>query len=200
MPTLTLPLPEATAWINLTTHLVGDRGPSTLLEANTRLSVALWSSGYVTLSHWLAPDGFAILTELEQIEESGRPKVGEQRWSTSASPITWDTFSIRNYLRALLTANSGYYRVLLFIVSGSPIIQSEEPTSWGEMVQFIHGGSLTPSMDLSLKKWTDQMQCVALIYEFRRDNGEDATFLTSGTAQADLHVQDILLALDRPDH
>lgn len=86
--------------------------PKSLGDVEARLASALRANGYVERSYYAVPDGFALVTRLEQIGSDGTSKPPPGRWSLSSRSAS--DFTLSDYVRALFTADPGYYRVIVF--------------------------------------------------------------------------------------
>jgi hypothetical protein len=84
-------------------------------DIETELHNSLSRAGYSGESFWGVPNGFAIVTPLEQTDADGRPLSGPARWASRIAEMK--QFSLAEYIRALFTAPPGYFRVLVFVVS-----------------------------------------------------------------------------------
>ena len=84
------------------------------------------------------PDGFALVTRLEQIRPDGTPLDPPDRWSAEVGPVR--QFNLRTILRALFTANPGYFRILVFVATPHPFNQSDEEVRREEAVAWLQEG------------------------------------------------------------
>jgi hypothetical protein len=87
--------------------------PKRLEQVDQALGDALRDAGYVGSSYFGVPGGFALITQVEQTDGKGRPLRGK-RWSPRIATIK--SFTLVGILRALLTAEPGFFRVLALIV------------------------------------------------------------------------------------
>ncbi len=143
--------------------------PSALRDVDARLSAALASRGYLEKSYFAVPRGFAVVTRLEQIDNSGRSRAPPARWSANAGGLT--DFSLGGYLRALFTADPGRYRVIVFTVTDAPFRESDARVTSEQALEWLRGGlnKLPPS--LGGLPYTNDVATTALIYEFERATG-----------------------------
>lgn len=186
-----------------TTRAVLERvmlGPSqgTLGQVADRLAVALRRVGYFERSFYAVPGGFAMATQLEQIEFDGTPKPVPLRWSSALPPRR--VFSIDDFVRALFTAPEGHYRVIVFVVSDRPFATAPDAPSQNEALGWIGGGLdrlPTPLAELRLR---DSHACTALVYQFRKVGHAGVALANpDGATAAELQLQrsGILAALGR---
>jgi len=168
--------------------LVTDRATATLGDLDRRLRAALSVAGYSGPSYFGVPGGYAVVTLLEQIEADGRPKTDPPRWST-ASP-RGASFSLGDYLRALLTAQPGYFRVVVFVVT---------PAAFATTGEAIDSATALAWMQIGLNRLPDSIAalpvagaayaCTALVYEFERASASDEPkFQAPGRLGIDAHL------------
>jgi hypothetical protein len=143
--------------------------PAALRDVDARLSAALDSRGYIEKSYFAVPRGFAVVTRLEQIDNTGRPRTPPARWSANAGGLT--DFSLGAYLRALFTAEQGRYRVIVFTVTDVPFTEGDQRVTSEEALEWLRHGldKLPPS--LAALPYTNDVTTTALIYEFERTSG-----------------------------
>ena len=71
--------------------------------------------GYEKRSYYSAPNGFALLTAVEQIDQNGKPLQGKNRWVDYPSTNSMDSFFA--YLSSLIFPQKGFFRLFVFLVS-----------------------------------------------------------------------------------
>lgn len=195
IPQLTWPLPAASATMDLTfALLLNHHGLATFGDVDSILHRALSATGYDTMSYFATPHGFALVTRIEQIEATGAPRPPPWRWSVEAPRITLSEFSLSGYLRALFTANPGHYRVLTFVVTDSPIKQTEQHVTIEEATLWMHEGVVALPRAIASKRWTATAACVALVYEFVRNDGQQAKVVVPGSIEGRVHLRPMLRA------
>jgi hypothetical protein len=137
----------------------------TLGDVDKILSSALDTAGYVERGYFSVPAGFAIVTRMEQIYHDGRPKPAPARFSTIPVPLT--KFTLGDYFRALLTADPGYYRVMVLVVTPHSFPQAEKaPTE--RAAETWRGGNDSLTHPIAEKLNTPETKCTVLIYEFKK--------------------------------
>ena len=167
VPQFPWPPPQASATADLSCQrLVPRTGKHYLKEINERITTALDSSGYTEKSYFSAPDGFAMVTRLEQIERDGTPKKPPARWAVEVGPL--QEFSLSTYLNALFTANPGFYRLIVFIVTPHPFSQKKAEVSRDEAMDWLADGLNRLPTSIGDRELTNQYSCTALIYEFEQ--------------------------------
>lgn len=165
-----------------------DSGGPRLIHVNATLTNALSGAGYYEASYYSVPDGFAVVTRLEQINSDGTPKPSPSRWETQ--PRRLEKFSLAEYLRALFLANPGFYRIIVFVVTPHPFTQSREVVTREEAISWLRFGANVLPLELSLQPYSAAFTCTALIYEFEKvDVQAKATIKVPGRLSAQIHIE-----------
>ncbi|HKQ47660.1 MAG TPA: hypothetical protein VJZ71_06305 [Phycisphaerae bacterium] len=137
---------------------------------------ALTNAGYPRYSYYQLtsgpgeiPFGFAIAAQLERIKDDGSPEEGDRRFELSIrSPSKFS-----EYIHSLFRATSGRYRVIVFMVTSSPIPGSTVQASESVAGKWpITGASDLPDLIKQIE-FEERFQCSALIYEFVRPTADD---------------------------
>jgi len=158
-----------------------------LQNIERQISFALEGAGYFEKSYYAVPDGFAIVTRLEQINEDATSKPEPERWATKVGPLR--RFSLSAYLRALFTCNSGYFRVIVFIVTPHPFIQADIQIKKDEAIEWLYAGMDKLPRLIGMLPYTNDYSCTALIYEFEKvDATMDAISRVPGLHTARNHL------------
>jgi len=177
-PTPAFPWPPpkpTTRYVIKADHLGGGETPQTLKEAADRLVAALERAEYDDLAFFSIrpaadrpPEGFALVTRLERIYEDGRPWQGDDndRWKEELPAR--DVFSLTELIRALFTAPEGHYRVIVFAVTGIPVVPSAKEPTRDDAGEWLGQGLLDLPRWLGELPWTPDHACTALIYQFRQ--------------------------------
>jgi hypothetical protein len=167
LPEFPWPPPKPSTTASLTLGSLGQT-PGTGLtfhDVDARISEALTTAGYDEKSYYGVPNGFAVVTRLEQTDSKGYPESSD-RWVSSLSPISVTRFSLSKYLEALIGMPKGHYRIFVFIVTSDMVIQSGTPTTQGEaQTWFVEGASKLPGYMETLP-YTNEHACTVYIYEF----------------------------------
>jgi len=159
-----------------------------LRDAAERILKALDSAGYGERSFYSVPDGFALVARIEQIYPDGRPKEGDARWPVSVEPPR--VFDLRSYFRALFNSTPGFYRVIAFVVTSRPLIQSSDPTKSKAPRDWVWGGSNRLPTVIGFADYTANVSCTALIYEFQQaSRGTDAVLDNPGLLTGRIHME-----------
>ncbi|MTB50347.1 hypothetical protein [Lewinella sp. W8] len=119
-------------------------------------------------------DGFALITQLEQIYPDGRPLDGRERWSQSIKVA--HSPSILSYLKSLIFARRGYFRVMVFLVGKRDgLLTTSRPVSREEALAWFKTSVGELPSDLQSKSFGPDHRVSVLVYEFvKRENYEEA--------------------------
>jgi hypothetical protein len=136
----------------------------TLGDVNAWLRQALQANSYEQRSYFQVPNGFALVTQLEQFKTDGTPKAGPDRWKDY--PVQENFEGVWDYLKSLVMPTPGNFRIFVFIVTDQPYGHSSQRVGKEEAVGWLSNGlnRLPPkiaSMPLNSHHYLD-----VLIYEF----------------------------------
>jgi len=157
LPKFPWPPPQPSTWLDVPMSSLGKAAGAnpTLGDVDKKLSGALVQLGY-TWSYFDVPGGFAIATDLEQINPDGSPKQSDR----------WIAFSLGDYLANLFGAPQGYYRVFVFFVTPDLIVPSGTPVSQATAMSWVSGGGNKLPPEMNTLPYTPQYSCTGYIYEF----------------------------------
>lgn len=111
---------------------------SKLSDIDYRLRHALTAHGYDHSSYFQTPNGFALVTQLEQFNTDGTPKAGTGRWADY--PVQENFDGLWSYLKSLVMPTSGYFRVFVFVVTDTPYNQQARKVSKEEAAGWLSQG------------------------------------------------------------
>ncbi len=188
-PEFPWPPPQASAFVDITNKFAGlcQNESAILGDLDSTLCAALGQCEYVEKSYFAVPGGFALVTRLEQINPDGSPKDLPDRWSIQ--PPTLRVFSLSEYLKALFTANSGYYRIIVFIVTPHAFSQSDQQVSSDEAEDWLVAGLNKLPEPIANLPLTEQYSTTALIYEFKSLASQEATINLQSRLTGRIHLQ-----------
>lgn len=148
----------------------------TLKDYDFVLQAALKTCGYTDRSYYAVPNGFALVSRLEYFNEtSGVPKV-PGRWTGAQSPA--EDFSIWRLLKLLFSANPGYYRIIVFVVTDQPVQPQGDGLSSEEGDDLLDQGSDLLYRSANQIQVSPDHAVTVLIYEFENpESGEGPHFL-----------------------
>jgi hypothetical protein len=179
LPTFEWPPPRPSARVEVPRQLLA-AGPLLLGDVAERLEEALREAGYGDRSYYAVPGGFALVAELEQIEEDGSPRSGDERWSVKVPARP--TFSLAEYLRALFTSARGRFRIIVFAVTSEPIRHAQEGAEFEVATDWLLSGNSKLPPSVGSLGYGSTHSCTALIYEFERSEAVHETILTNPSA------------------
>ena len=138
----------------------------TLADVDNILADALDAATYDNLRYYYAPDGFVLITRIEQTTADGVALPGRARWSVQVPEGAGS--SLARYLKALFIPASGHFRVIAFAVTTQPIVgyrpapQEEEARGW------LQQGADELDPKVAALPYGASYHCTALIYEFKQ--------------------------------
>jgi len=202
IPTFPWPVPRASATQAVPRKLIiGSTNTPTFGSVAERIASALDHAGYGERSYYALADGhgIAIATQLEQINDDGTPVVQARFEDGPPSPST-EQFSLTHYVKALFTARTGRFRIIVFTLSGG-IAQNMRPPTEQQAKSWPGSGQIHLPQRYALIPFGEDVTCTALIYEFeKRDYASAATFVEPGKVNAMSHLvkTGIWALLDKP--
>jgi hypothetical protein len=190
-----LPLPSSSMEIDKELRAPALPG-SRLTVAADRLTRALRAAGYGDVHFYDIPEGFALVTPLELIDDQGQgmahpdPKI---RFSAAYPP---EGFFTMRFWSDLLRGKTGRFRLFVFVVIDHPFGYAKDVTD-AEVV-WKH-----PSPDLPLNRsdltYSSQDHWYALVYEVVHPKGTDLVTMADHASDPALHLtkSGILAALQK---
>jgi hypothetical protein len=148
---------------------------------------ALDINGYYDKSYYAVPDGFALVTRLEQINPDGTPKTPPVRWELAMGPLR--RFSLVGYLKVLLTASPGYHRIIVFLVTSHPFSQADANVSEEQAINWLEEGFERLPSAVSELEFSQEYGCTALVYEFRTASGIVPTLSLPSHLPGRIHLE-----------
>lgn len=115
MPAFPWPPPPASAETIIAQNWLPSGPEARLAGVADTLERALIAAKYRKYAYLSVPNGFALVSEMEQIGSDGTPSPEPARWSADLPPI--DNITLVEFIKALVNAQPGYYRVIVFIVT-----------------------------------------------------------------------------------
>lgn len=186
-PTFPWPPPNASARCPLPRlPSVPGRPAISLGDIDAILSAALDATGYGEKGYYSVPGGFALATRLEQIYRNGKSVPPPARFSLD--PVTPSIWSL-DYFRALFTTTSGYFRVIVFIVSDQPFTERPTPPTENAAIHWPSGGTNVLPHPIAATKTTDQVAITAMIYEFKSAETDGSPQQLQPLANSDLNAK-----------
>ncbi|WYD81906.1 MAG: hypothetical protein V8K32_05865 [Candidatus Electrothrix gigas] len=175
-PSFPWPPPHPSAYSKIPpTLLPSPTNKDSLKSVAKKLEIAFDQAGYSQKKYYQVPDGFALVSQLEQFNSDGTSKTPPDRWSIDFLPPK--IFSLTSYLKALFTANPGRYRIIAFIVTSQPFEESKKTVTREEVMAWLDNGMVILPENIGKQPYTDKHYCTALIYEFEQPGRDKKPFL-----------------------
>lgn len=165
-------------------------------DFNQILIRALDANKYYRKTYYPAKGGFALVTQLEQINADGSSKNESNRWVTDII-IKMDEFSLSEYFKILFSATPGYYRCIVFIVSTENITFSDREISQDDIESFLSEGWIEKlPMEIG-SNGNPNASVTALIYQFKKNtNTDEPVFVGNITPRISLQKSGIIKSLE----
>ena len=144
--------------------LVGNATHPTLATVAQAIESAFQEADYREKSYYRVPGGFAMASQIEQINQDGSPKDSMYRWSSETPRIR----TLDAYLNALFTAPPGYYRVIVFVVTSKAFPQRDVKVTSEESKHWVSSGLNKLPEEIGDQEYSSAHRCTALIYEFKQ--------------------------------
>ncbi len=162
------PPPTASAWVEVPSDLINPNAivEPTLGQVNEVILSGLNESGYIEKSYYPIPDGFAVVTRLERINEDGTYK-DEDRFNQNLGD-DGSLFSIGVFFKRLFFAEKGTYRVVVFAVTSESIAFSGNLINREDAEEWLVSGHLGLPSEIAQNSYSKFHSTHALIYEFKK--------------------------------
>jgi len=161
----------------LDSYFVTANGSTTLGGVADKLRSAIETAGYQSHRFMPAQGGFALITEFEKISAAGKPDP-HQRFNVNLQTNSARFFSLSDYLKALLTADVGHYRISVFIVTSGVVEQAAQGTTASALENLRGTDVLPPEVRGQPYVPANGSHCTVLVYEFEKPQNGDASLLT----------------------
>ena len=183
----TIPKPSTKTQIERIEIVASDKSVS-LLEVGERLERGLKAAGYSDFSYFQTftdRPGFALVTQMERIEDDGSPKSGTTRF---LPPGEGEYFSLRRYLASLVSEPVGYYRVIFFLVADETIDSTNAPMSGSLADAYITTGEIRLPREFGTFEFTRKHNIDVYVYEFQKKGDNELSLVPPVRVSADVHV------------
>lgn len=137
----------------------------TLGAVEDKLRAALEAKGYGQRSYFSVPNGFALVTQLEQYNGAdGSVRTGNTRWLDYPAK---ESFSgLLDYLTSLVMPQKGYFRLYVFVITDQPFGGSAQRVSKEQATAWLGQGFNKLPNSLAELPFTTAYDVTALVYEF----------------------------------
>lgn len=159
----------------------------TLNDVADKLASNLSSIGMSDLTYYAYKDGFALVTEVEQIDETGTPLVGKYRFHTKIAPAA---FSGPSLLSAFGRCVPGRYRMTVFLVTAEPTVAAGNRLSEADARELHRQGASKLDKSIADTPVTKDVSCEVLFYEFeKKDNQTNGVLVPSAVGPCEYFKQ-----------
>jgi len=114
---------------------------------------------------------------MERMYSDGRLMEVPARWDLKGGEVRKP--GILSWVKALFKADSGHYRVIIFVVSSNQVIPTTRKPVEKEMLDLLTTGLSRLPDELVPRDFGPSHGCEVLIYEFEKDQGRDAELVKS---------------------
>lgn len=143
-----------------------------LEQVNQILCKALDKKQYHQRRYYSISNGFALITPVEQTDVDGISYTGEARWKDY--PVSNNTGGILQYLKSILIAQPGYFRLFAFVVTDEPIVISQPRKLIKPKIKhwLNSGGFWLPNV-IATQEFGANFRVTVLVYEFEASKGQN---------------------------
>jgi len=200
MPTLSLEPPQPSAPPLTLSNRLFVRQDATLGSVANDLVQALQANGYQEQSFYCVAGGFALATAVERIRSDKTSWPGDARWNLARVPLVdlSEGFSLGRILGALINADPGSYRMIVFYVTDRQVTPGRRQPS-SDFRNLPTGGPDELSRNVSRWRYGSNYRVRALVYEFHRRSVSSPAYFVSATLPTAIHLRrsGILRTLER---
>ena len=134
-------------------------------DVDAKLRTTLDNKGYNQRSYFYVPNGFALVTQLEQYNaKDATIRNDGTRWLDYPKQ---EAFSgIMSYISSFIMPNKGYFRLFVFIVTNEPFGGSKQKVSKSEASAWLNQGFNKLPNAIKNAPYTEGYAVTVLVYEF----------------------------------
>lgn len=188
LPNFPWPLPEPSSYDIFREDELRQLKRDSFGELTDSLEQILKQSGYSKFKYYNIPTGVAMATQLERINNEGKPFPIPERWDIENLGMSLDNFDLVRLLRILVGAEPGYYRVLVFVLTdiNQVIVFDDAPNSEQEIVNMATDGAIMLPENIREIEFNERFKLTVLVYEMERKRAsQEATMHQSGIKAKD---------------
>ncbi|WP_412464098.1 thrombospondin type 3 repeat-containing protein [Flavobacterium mekongense] len=165
-----IPYPIPSAVYTIPWDEIKIQGERNFKSVDKKLSEALSKCNYHEKSYYIIPHGFAIITEMEQIQVDGVSLKEPERWSNKLPKPN----AFFDYIKSLVIAPEGYFRVIVFLVTDVDLTTSGDVINREQAIEMAaEGYTKIPQTLLNKETFTSNHTVTALIYQFKKVQGKE---------------------------
>jgi hypothetical protein len=165
---------------------LGGPGLRKMGDVDKKILSALTQMGYVKRAHYSVPNGYVLITRVEQINKNGVAKPPPYRFSDHLP----DPHSVTGYLDGLFTSPPGYFRIIAFVVTNVDFNDTGAPLNEADADRLLQGPPALPG-PIAARPLPPGTVVTALIYEYQKtsvDQHSPAVPIVS-TVSAQTHLE-----------
>ncbi len=129
-----------------------------------KLLSALNKQGYVYRTFLSVPNGFALVTQMEQYNADYSHRFDENRWTNA--PVGESFIGYLDYFKRLLMPSKAYFRTFVFIVTTNAFNQQGKNVTKNEASAWYGRGINRLPRTVANMPYTEGVTVTALVYEF----------------------------------
>ena len=129
-----------------------------------KISAALEKQGFTYRTFLSVPNGFALVTQMEQYNADYTCRIDASRWSNT--PIGASFVGYLDYFKRLVMPSKAYYRTFVFIVTTNAFSQQGNNVSKKEASAWYGRGINRLPKTVADVPYTEGVTVTALVYEF----------------------------------
>lgn len=140
-------------------------GFKTLGDVERKLRMALDAKGYAQRSYFSVPNGFALVTQLEQYNGAdGSVRNDRTRWLDYPAK---DNFAgLMDYFKSFVMPQKGFFRLFVFVVTNNPFGGSAQRVSKDQATAWLSQGFNKLPYPLAATPFAADFAVTTLVYEF----------------------------------
>jgi hypothetical protein len=163
-------------------------GARSLGMVSQQILEQLNGKGYSGSSFFSAGDGFALVAHMERIDDVGHPVDESRRWG-DIDTASLAAFNLREYCLGLFKRRSGFWRILVFIVSSNDFTTNPNTQATPELVREWQqrGRAALPDL-LAVRPFLPSYKVHVLLYLFRKDEGHSPGLVSDASVAAHLRA------------
>jgi hypothetical protein len=163
LPSFPWPPPQCNSQFELNSSLFSDATVLHDIDKNIRRS--LNNKGYSQHAYFSVPNGFAIVTQLEQYNGSdGTSRSDKTRWFDY--PTREEFSGVVDYIKSFFFPNKGYFRLFVFIATNQPFNSTNKRVTKTEASAWLSQGFNKLPNNIANMPFTEGYAVTCLVYEF----------------------------------
>jgi len=153
-------------------------------QVDSILRAGLDGCRYDERRYYYIPHGFALVTQMEQINKEGSSLDPPDRWSAK---IANDLNNPWDYFKALFSTPKGFYRVLIFLYTDIDLSSNGNFISEEEARKWLNNGFNSLPNEIKYSTATNNHSCTLLVYHYEKKPGIDGEMLVPSGLSGRIH-------------